>query len=142
VSRTGDLWLLGQHRLLCGDSTVATDVERVLGGVQPHLMLAASLKEWGWTNPVLADAVGARASGVVPHFRAGAYSPEQSRPSPGTAATDRRGARRGLAKPSDLWVLSLEIGELGEAGFDLSLTGFGEIGEFGFTNPVQSSRVV
>jgi DNA modification methylase len=39
VSQTGDLWLLGRHRLLCGDSTVATDVERALGGVQPHLMV-------------------------------------------------------------------------------------------------------
>jgi DNA modification methylase len=39
VSRTGDLWLLGRHRLLCGDSTVAADVERVLGGVAPHLMV-------------------------------------------------------------------------------------------------------
>ncbi len=39
VSVTGDLWLLGRHRLLCGDSTVATDVERVLGGIQPHLMV-------------------------------------------------------------------------------------------------------
>jgi DNA modification methylase len=39
VSRTGDLWLRGQHRLLCGDSTVAIDVERALGGVEPHLMV-------------------------------------------------------------------------------------------------------
>jgi ParB-like chromosome segregation protein Spo0J len=39
VSQTGDLWLLGKHRLLCGDSTVATDVERVLGGVEPHLVV-------------------------------------------------------------------------------------------------------
>ena len=39
VSRTGDLWLLGRHRLLCGDSTVAADVAKVLGGVQPHLMV-------------------------------------------------------------------------------------------------------
>ena len=39
VSQTGDLWLLGRHRLLCGDSTVATDVARVLGGVAPHLMV-------------------------------------------------------------------------------------------------------
>jgi len=31
VSRPGDLWLLGPHRLLCGDATVATDVERLLG---------------------------------------------------------------------------------------------------------------
>ncbi|MDN4015878.1 site-specific DNA-methyltransferase [Zwartia panacis] len=32
VSKTGDMWLLGQHRLLCGDSTVLTDVERVMNG--------------------------------------------------------------------------------------------------------------
>ena len=40
VSRPGDLWQLGPHRLLCGDSTVATDVERVLGGVTPLLMVS------------------------------------------------------------------------------------------------------
>ena len=28
VTRPGDLWLLGEHRLLCGDATVLTDVER------------------------------------------------------------------------------------------------------------------
>jgi DNA modification methylase len=39
VSRSGDLWALGNHRLLCGDSTVATDVERVLGTVRPQLMV-------------------------------------------------------------------------------------------------------
>ncbi len=39
ITKPGDLWLLGKHRLLCGDSTVATDVERVLGGVTPHLMI-------------------------------------------------------------------------------------------------------
>ena len=32
VTRPGDLWILGDHRLLCGDATVLTDVERVLGG--------------------------------------------------------------------------------------------------------------
>src|SRR5579885_98394 len=39
VTRPGDLWLLGQHRLLCGDATVATDVERVLDGARPYLMV-------------------------------------------------------------------------------------------------------
>jgi DNA modification methylase len=39
VSRRGDLWLLGNHRLICGDSTVPEDVGRVLGGVKPHLMV-------------------------------------------------------------------------------------------------------
>jgi hypothetical protein len=32
VSKPGDLWVLGNHRLLCGDATVLADVERVLGG--------------------------------------------------------------------------------------------------------------
>jgi hypothetical protein len=39
VTEPGDLWLLRRHRLLCGDSTVATDVERVLGGMAPHPMV-------------------------------------------------------------------------------------------------------
>jgi DNA modification methylase len=32
VTGRGDLWVLGEHRLLCGDATVAADVERVLDG--------------------------------------------------------------------------------------------------------------
>jgi DNA modification methylase len=32
VTQPGDLWVLGNHRVLCGDATVLTDVERVLGG--------------------------------------------------------------------------------------------------------------
>jgi DNA modification methylase len=32
VTRPGDLWVLGNHRLLCGDATVLADVGRVLGG--------------------------------------------------------------------------------------------------------------
>ena len=41
ISRPGDLWLLGSpsHRLLCGDATVASDVERVLADAQPLLMV-------------------------------------------------------------------------------------------------------
>jgi DNA modification methylase len=39
VSRAGDLWLLGRHRLLCGDATSRDDVARLLGNVRPHLMV-------------------------------------------------------------------------------------------------------
>lgn len=35
----GDVWLLGDHRLLCGDSTVATDVDRLLHGQLPNTMV-------------------------------------------------------------------------------------------------------
>jgi len=39
VTKPGDLYLLGPHRLLCGDSTSATDVERLLGERKPFLMV-------------------------------------------------------------------------------------------------------
>jgi DNA modification methylase len=32
ITQPGDLWVLGDHRLLCGDATVRADVERVLDG--------------------------------------------------------------------------------------------------------------
>jgi DNA modification methylase len=42
VTQPGDLWVLGQHRLLCGDATVLADVERVLDG---------QLADMTWTDP-------------------------------------------------------------------------------------------
>jgi DNA modification methylase len=39
VSQSGDLWQLGRHWLLCGDSTNIDYVNRVLGDVSPHLMV-------------------------------------------------------------------------------------------------------
>jgi hypothetical protein len=35
----GDLWNLGSHRLYCGNATIAVDVDRLLGGAVPHLMV-------------------------------------------------------------------------------------------------------
>ena len=39
ASRTGDLWLCGPHRVLCGDSTDAANVARLLGDSEPFLMV-------------------------------------------------------------------------------------------------------
>jgi DNA modification methylase len=39
VTRPGDLWLLGPHRVLCGDATSAQDVARLLGEHRPRLMV-------------------------------------------------------------------------------------------------------
>lgn len=39
VSRTGDLWVLGPHRLLCGDARRGTDYARLLDGETADLVL-------------------------------------------------------------------------------------------------------
>jgi ParB-like chromosome segregation protein Spo0J len=38
ITHPGDLWLLGKHRLLCGDSSKAADVNRLLEGAAIHLV--------------------------------------------------------------------------------------------------------
>ncbi len=38
VAKRGDLWLMGDHRLLCGDSTKPGDVERLMNGEKAVLM--------------------------------------------------------------------------------------------------------
>ncbi len=39
VTKPGDVYILGNHRLLCGDSTVQTDVDTLLKGEQPNTMI-------------------------------------------------------------------------------------------------------
>jgi DNA modification methylase len=39
VTRPGDIWVLGGHRLICGDSTSPEDASQLLAGVKPHLMV-------------------------------------------------------------------------------------------------------
>lgn len=39
VTRAGDVWLLGGHRVMCGDSTDTAAVARLLGQERPNLMV-------------------------------------------------------------------------------------------------------
>ncbi|MCY2986437.1 MAG: ParB/RepB/Spo0J family partition protein [Planctomycetota bacterium] len=38
ITQSGDLWILGEHRLLCGDSSNPAHVDRLLGGADIHLV--------------------------------------------------------------------------------------------------------
>lgn len=42
ITQPGDLWLLGEHRILCGDTTQDTDVARLMDG---------KLAQMVWTDP-------------------------------------------------------------------------------------------
>jgi DNA modification methylase len=39
TSAPGDLWVCGKHRVLCGDATIASNVERLCGSAVPVLMV-------------------------------------------------------------------------------------------------------
>jgi DNA modification methylase len=39
VTRLGDVWVMGRHRIVCGDCTDPLVVDKALAGVKPHLMV-------------------------------------------------------------------------------------------------------
>lgn len=39
VSVIGDVWLLGKHKIICGDATQITVWQKLLGDIKPHLMV-------------------------------------------------------------------------------------------------------
>lgn len=74
ITQRGDMWLLGEHRLLCGDSTSAEDVARLLGGAMPGLMVTdppyGVNYDPAWRNRAAAEghlAYSARRVGQVPN---------------------------------------------------------------------------
>ena len=93
--------------------------------------IAASIKEWGWTTPVLVDETGqiiaghgrvmaARKLGIeeIPVMVASGWSEAQRRAY--VLADNQLAANAGW----DMDLLKVELGDLGEAGFDLDLIGF------------------
>jgi DNA modification methylase len=74
VTRLGDVWRLGRHRLICGDATEATVVEQVLAGVRPHLMVTdppyGVEYDPSWRNAALDGSKTARTGKVLNDHRA------------------------------------------------------------------------
>jgi hypothetical protein len=51
VSQPGDLWVLGHHRVLCGDATSREDVERVLAGALADMVFTDPPYNVDYTQP-------------------------------------------------------------------------------------------
>jgi hypothetical protein len=75
TTKPGDLWVLGNHRLLCGDSASASDLDRLMDGQRVHLLNTESFTGKKATR---VDAEGNTASGL-----------------PRTPATEKTPARSG-----------------------------------------------
>ena len=69
ISRPGDLWICGEHRVLCGDATLRADVDRLLDGELADMAFtdppynvnyanSAKDKLRGKNRPILNDALG------------------------------------------------------------------------------------
>jgi DNA modification methylase len=74
VSLLGDVWILGRHRLVCGDSTDPVAVTKALAGVRPHLMVTdppyGVNYDPAWRNEALDGAKTARTGVVLNDHRA------------------------------------------------------------------------
>lgn len=74
VCRAGDSWLLGKHRVLCGNALVADDYERLMG----HDIAAMIIADPPYNVPILGNVSG---KGVVKHedfaMACGEMSPEE-----------------------------------------------------------------
>jgi DNA modification methylase len=90
VSQRGEIYALGPHRIMCGDSTSAEDVEALLGGEKADLV---------WTDPPYGVAIGANGGSL------GKRQNDNSR----TIANDNLG----FEGTEDLW--SKALGEAAKA---------------------------
>ena len=70
VSKRGDLWIMGPHRLLCGDSTCVVDVERLVGANQAALCFTSPpylrQRDYGAAKDFDWDDLMQRACSVLP----------------------------------------------------------------------------
>lgn len=69
ITRRGDIWLLGKHRLMCGDSTMIDDVEKLMNGEKADMV---------FTDPPYGMKLNADFSGMDSKFKGSSGGNEYS----------------------------------------------------------------
>jgi hypothetical protein len=84
ITKPGDLWILGRHRLLCGDSFSSADVDKLMDGVKADFGFCDppyNMDNDGWVsnlsyikqgNPIFlmaSDKQTVRLANIIPNFR-------------------------------------------------------------------------
>jgi ParB-like chromosome segregation protein Spo0J len=96
IAKTGDLWCLGEHRLLCGDSTSLKDVHRVMGNDKAALVAT--------DPPYLVDYTGERPNDSGKGRRDDAAAKEAPVPTPGYARSRAELEDGGMTNPAERWL--------------------------------------
>ena len=59
ITKAGDVWILGDHRLCCGDSTKPADVKRLVGSERPGILFTSppylQQRKYGTAESLLGD---------------------------------------------------------------------------------------
>lgn len=116
VTQLGDLWLLGRHRLLCGDARSAPDIGRLVGDTKIDLIFT----DPPYNVPIDGHVGG---SGSIKHREFAFAAGEMTRPEFTTFLTETLGNAAAMAKDGAIafvcmdWRHMRELLDAGEAVF-------------------------
>jgi hypothetical protein len=124
ITRLGDIWLLGNHRVGCGDSTSAAAVSPVLAGSEHHLMIADPSygvnydPSWRWCRKLSTGqlAVGKFSTTIAPN------GARPMRCSPGTSLMVVRGSRGDYHWKHEAFLYAVREGKTNHRGGDRTQT--------------------
>jgi ParB-like chromosome segregation protein Spo0J len=147
ITKPGDLWILGSHRMLCGDSTKAADVLRLMAGERQWAWMLVDEFVWKrggvpgkWSNrfknqwePIFHFSVNPQIKlrhEHVMHASDGAfeYSPDNPKSKTGFFSNKGRDdiAKQGMALPGNVLEIGTEVKmtEVHSAPFPVGLPSF------------------
>ncbi len=110
ISKPGDLWICGEHRVLCGDAAVRSDVDKLLDGDLADMAFtdppynvnyanSTDDKRRGKNRPILNDALGGEFGALLQSASANILAVTKGRSTSACRRPNSTRCRRPFAKP-------------------------------------------